>query len=125
MNRVYPLGMLILMILSPALVVGADAEARTLKGHEGSVLSVAFSPDGTVLASSSRDATIKVWDVPSGKLERTLTEHAEDVYSIVFSPKGDLLASGSGDKTIKLWDAQTFKVIRTLEGHTDIVRSVA
>ena len=94
-------------------------------GHRGSVLAVAFSPDGKVLASCSRDKTIRLWDVATGELLRLLTEHTADVYVLVFSPKGDLLASGGRDKGIKLWDAQTGKAIRTLEGHTDIVRSVA
>src|SRR5262245_48116987 len=117
MNRVIGLESLLLTMLAPAIVLGADAEPRTLNGHEGSVLSVAFSPNGTVLASCSRDKTIKLWHVASGKLKRTLTDHAADVYSVTFSPKGDLLASGSGDKSIKLWDARTYQVVRTMEGH--------
>src|SRR5436853_4670978 len=86
-----------------AFAAGADVESRTLKGHQGSILSVAFSPNGATLASGSRDATIKLWNVQTGKAEKTLTEHKEDVYSVAYSPQGDLAASGSGDKTIKLW----------------------
>lgn len=108
---------------------------RTLDGHKGSVLSVAFSSDGKTLATASRDKTIKLWeighdknswlDIPTGKLRQTLSDHTADVYCVVFSPQGDLLASGSGDKTIRLWDARTRKTIRILEGHGDVVRSVA
>src|SRR5262249_53148525 len=79
---------------------------RRLGGHAGSVLSVAFSPDAKVLASGSRDKTIKLWDPQTAKLEHTLTEHTADVYSVVFSPKGNLMASGSADKTVRLWDAR-------------------
>lgn len=110
---------------APTLPGVRGMAVRTLKGHAGSVLGVAFSPNGDVLASCCRDKTIKLWDVRAGKLLRTLREHSGDVYGIAFSPKGDLLASGGKDKVIRLWDAKTAKVIRTLEAHDDIVRSVA
>ena len=97
---------------------------HTLQDHKGSVMSQSFSPDGERLATSSRDGTIKIWSVSTGKLERTLTGHTEDVYRVTYSPDGTLLASGSGDKTVRLWDATTFETIRILNGHTDVVRWV-
>src|SRR5262249_47935724 len=124
MHRTCPLAALTLTVLAPTLLPGADGEPRTLKGHQGSVLSVAFSPDGPLRASSSRARTINLWDARTGRLARTLTDHTADVYGVTFSPEGDLLASGSADKTVRLWDARTGHLIRTLEGHTDIVRSV-
>jgi WD40 repeat protein len=83
-----------------------DNEPRTLKGHIGWVLSVAFSPDGSRLASGSSDRTIKVWDTASGQELRTLKGHSSQVQSVAFSPDGSRLASGSDDQTIHVWDAR-------------------
>ena len=80
------------------------------------VNSVAFSPDGKTLASGSEDATIKLWDVASGKELRTLAGHSGCVDSVAFSPDGKTLASGSDDSTIKLWDVASGKKLRTLAG---------
>lgn len=106
---------------------------RTLVGHKGTVLSVAFDPTGQTLASGSSDKTVKIWDVATGKLLRTFVGHHERVQSVAFDPTGQILASGSDDKTVKIWNLSTplnvqlasDKLLRTLEGHTDFGRSVA
>lgn len=80
---------------------------------------MAFSPDGTLLASSSSDKTVKLWDVSTGHEVFTFTGHTGEVHSVAFSPDGQWLASGSYDGTIKLWDVGTGHEMRTLIGHTD------
>jgi WD40 repeat protein len=94
-------------------------------GHSGQVLTVAFSSDGSLLASGSDDKTIKLWNVASGRELRTLAGHSNAVESVAFSPDGKLLASGSDDKTIKLWDVASGRELRTLAGHGDFVKSIA
>jgi WD40 repeat protein/subtilase family serine protease len=94
-------------------------------GHSGSVNSVAFSPDGSLIASGSWDLTIKLWRVSDGALVRTLTGHMGDVNSVAFSPDGSLLASGSWDRTIRLWRVSDGALVATLTGHTSSVTSVA
>ncbi len=80
---------------------------RYLAGHSQQVLAVAFSPDGTLLASASADHTIALWDVQSGQLLQTLFAHNAPVTSLAFHPTQSLLASGSVDHTIRLWVRQT------------------
>ena len=87
--------------------------------------SISFSPDGRYLASGSRDKTVKLWDVSSGREIKTLTGHSDDVRSVSFSPDGSYLASGSSDKTIKLWDVSSGREIKTLTGHSNYVNSVS
>lgn len=77
---------------------------HTLKGHTGKVNAIKFCPNGNLLASSSDDNTIKIWDVNSGREKRTLVGHSNYVTCLSFSPDGNRLVSGSEDNTVRVWD---------------------
>jgi WD40 repeat protein len=93
--------------------------------HRDRVTSVAWSPDGRTLASGSWDRTVRLWEVPTGKLLATLEGHTKAVTSVAWSPDGKALASGALDNTVRLWEVPTGKPLATLEGHTTGVTSVA
>jgi WD40 repeat protein len=98
----------------------------TLHGHGGQVLSVAWSPDATLLASGSADHLIHLWEGQTRGLIFELQGHISDVTSVAFSPDGLKLASASEDKTIRLWDTRTGHCIgNPLQGHDTFVQCVA
>jgi WD40 repeat protein/streptogramin lyase len=104
----------------------AQVQSKTLSTeHAAAVLCVAYSPDGTKLASSSRDKTVKLWNAVTGECTATLTGHDDAVPFVCWSPDGTTLASSSMDGTIRLWDAATGKAKTTLLGHTDVVWGVS
>lgn len=102
-----------------------EPETLTLVGHEDTVFSVAYSPDGRLLATASQDGTARLWDAATGKTLQVLRGHSTEVTSVAFAPDGRRLASGNEDRTIRIWDAVTGDSVRVLEGHKDHVLAIA
>jgi hypothetical protein len=97
-----------------------------LAGPHQAASSVAFSPDGSTLASGNSNDPVYLWRL-AGRFRRgaaTLDDDT-DVTSIAFSPDGTLLATGNCHKTVRLWDIATRTCIATLTGHSGWVHSVA
>ena len=87
---------------------------------------MAFSPDGTRIASGSYDKTVRLWDAATGReIGEPLRGHEDAVSSVAFSPDGTRIASGSNDKTMRLWDAATGHQIGEPLSHDGPVNSVA
>jgi WD40 repeat protein/transcriptional regulator with XRE-family HTH domain len=96
----------------------------TLRGHTDALTSVAISPDGKRIATSSLDGTAKVWDPVTGQEILTLRGHSDGVWNVTFSPDGSKFVTASSDKTAKVWDAASGKALVTLSGHTEGITCV-
>ena len=103
----------------------------TLMGATHGVRSVAFSPDGAILAAGIRDSNVQLWDVAERKIVVTLRSSTHPVNSIVFSPDGKTLASASGhgdwrtEGIVELWDIATRELTATLKGAGSPINSIA
>jgi len=105
--------------------VGDGRQLATYHGHSGWIQTLAFSPDGTTLASGSHDHTIRLWSLQTGQCLKTLRGHTGCIQALAFSPDGTTLASGSHDHTIRLWSLQTSQCVQVLAGHDDRVLFIA
>lgn len=99
-------------------------EEAKFEGHRSQTSGLAFSPDGSTLASSSEDGEIRLWNVQERRLSIPLRHHAKWVFQLAFSPDGRWLAAASDDKTVSLIDPVTFRVVRRFRGHESFVRGV-
>ncbi len=104
-------------------------ELAKLTGEAGTVRSIAFSRDGTLLAAAgglpARSGEVLIWDVAQRKLLHTLRGHSDCIYGVAFSPDGKTVATASYDKLVKLFDIASEKEIRTYKDHIDAVYTVA
>jgi len=120
--------------------VASGLEINTIESDFLYKTSLALSPDDKQILHSkysfssstkdntiifSKDYTIKLRDVETGKEIRTFSGHTDEINSVAFSPDGRQALSCSLDKTIKLWDVASGREIRTISGHISAVNSVA
>ncbi|MDE0396348.1 MAG: sigma-70 family RNA polymerase sigma factor [Candidatus Poribacteria bacterium] len=95
--------------------------------NDKAIFALAFSPDGTKLASGSKDTVIRLWDTTSGNELSALRRHTDKEWTTVlaFSANGKMLASGSTDSMVQLWDPTTSEARATLTGHTNSITTLA
>ena len=99
--------------------------SKQLEGHTDSVKSVSLTADGKYALSGSRDKTLKLWEVATGRCLRTFEGHEGSVDSISLSADGKYALSGSDDNTLKLWEVATGQCLRNFEGHAKLMYSVS
>lgn len=110
----------LLLTLAPVFQNG-----QLVSGHSNSVTSVAFSPDGTRVATASVDRTAKLWDTATGAEILTFTGHNDRLTSVAFSPDGTQVITGSGDGTARIWSVATGAQVRALQPCASSISSVA
>ena len=98
---------------------------QTLEGHSDYVISMAFSPDGKLLASGSSDNTIKLWDTHSEASLKTIKRHNDTVGTLAFSSDNKQLASGSMNSFMNIWKIHSEASQQTLKRHRLLVSTVA
>jgi len=81
--------------------------AQVFRGHSADVYFVTESPDGSLIASASKDHTARVWNSKTGELVHVLTGHTDEVNCAAFSPDGRTIATASDDKSVRVWDVNT------------------
>ncbi len=101
-----------------------SAERLRIDSHKTPTWGVAFSPDGTRIASGANDGAVLLHEVSSGRQLGEYRGHAAKVHGLSFSADGRLLTA-SWDRTIRLWTVETGDEQRRFEGHTGLVHAVA
>src|SRR4051812_49246655 len=97
------------LFVSFALFSQGSLETVLQKGHELAVVSLAISPDSSFLVTGSKDKSVKLWQVETGREVRSFLGHEKTVNNVEFTPDGKSILSAGQDKTVKLWDVTNGK----------------
>jgi WD40 repeat protein/DNA-binding SARP family transcriptional activator len=98
---------------------------QTLTGHTDAVFAVCFSPDSRQIASAAADGAIRLWQIPSGRLQQTLVDHTDAVNALAYAPDGRTLASAGRDRCVRLWAVESGRCDRLLQAHAHEVKALA
>lgn len=104
---------------------GADLAHSTFTDTFAAIYTLAYSPDGAILAAGTANGGIRLWQLPQGEPWAAIQDPAGTVYSIAFSPDGSHLASAGGDEQVRIWHVATQQLVATLDGPTNLIWSVA
>ena len=110
--------------LTPSLTRAGGSTKAILKGHRGSVKAVVVTPDGRRAVSASRDNTLRLWDLDSGRSLQILEGHSGPVSDVVITPDGRRAVSASDDNTLRVWDLDSGRSLQILQGHSGRVFDV-
>jgi WD40 repeat protein len=114
---------------NPARISLWDAQTgkglRVFGSHRDKIHAICFSPDGTRIASASRDFTIRIWDVAKGEELHCLAGHKLPVLCVAWSPDGKTVLSGGEDDTLRLWNPDAGTETRRLEPDAGTVLALA
>ncbi|MCA9045825.1 MAG: hypothetical protein KDA69_15970, partial [Planctomycetaceae bacterium] len=101
-----------------------DPSGFSIVEFSNTPIAVAFSPDGTRIATGDHAGLAKIFDSRTGRLQQVLQGHNRSVWSVAWNPTGTRLASASHDATARIWDVTTGREIRQLVGHVGRVADV-
>jgi His/Glu/Gln/Arg/opine family amino acid ABC transporter permease subunit len=104
---------------------GANWARRTFSGHTGSVIGVAFMPDGKTLVSASQDGTVRLWDVASGQVLKVLGADAGPLTNMSLSADGSTVATVGADGMVRVWDVATGEAIQAIGPNANTRYAVA